>query len=115
MKASRLGILAFGLLLCGSVLAQQSDKGNIVGKDSYGRRAKAVDMTGKVSNDGNTFAEGRSQRVCFIKNVEMLKGYEGQEVVIRAKTALDAHVIQIISIKRQVSYRANWGDSAFRR
>lgn len=115
MKASRLGILAFGLLLCGSVLAQQSDKGNIVGKDSYGRRAKPVDMTGKVSNDGNTFVEGWSQRVCVIKNVDMLKGYEGQDVFVRAKIALEPNVIQVISIKRQVSYRANWGDSAFRR
>lgn len=109
MKISRLGTVVFGLLLLyGSVIAQESGPYKTV------RRTKQLDMTGRISRD-DTFVESRSQRVYVIKNLEMIKGYEGQEVAVRVSTATDRSVIEVISIKRQVSYTANWGDSAFRR
>ena len=115
MKVSRLGTLALGLLLCGSVLAQQRGPHNIVKNSSHDRRTKQIDMTGSISRDANRFVEGRTLRVYVVKNLEMIKGYEGQEVTVRVNTAVDRSVIQLLSIKRKVSYTANWGDSAFRR
>ena len=115
VKISRLGTLAFGLSLCGSILAQESNRPEIVKIGSHAGRTKQVHMTGTISNDGNTFVEAPSQWVWLIKDVGMLRGYEGQDVIVLGVKAPDPNVIQVISIKRQVSYRANWSDSAFRR
>lgn len=115
MEISRLRTLAFGLLLCGSVLAQESDRREVVKVSSHTAHTKQVHMIGTISNDGNTFVEAPNQRVWLINNPDMLEGYEGQDVLVRALAAPDPNVIQVISIKRQVSYRPNWGDSAFRR
>lgn len=113
VNISRLGVLAFVLLLCAGVLAQETAKP--AQQASHSRHTKIVRMAGKVSSDGTKFVEGASQRVWLVKNVEMLRGYEGQEANLRGQIAPETNAIQVLSIGAQVSYTANWGDSAFRR
>lgn len=113
MKISRLRVFACVLLLCAGVLAQETTKP--AQQASHSRHSKVVRMAGKVSSDGTKFVEGASQRVWLVKNVEMLKGYEGQEANLRGQVSPETNAIQVLSISPQVSYTANWGDSAFRR
>lgn len=115
MKISRLGTLAFVLLLGASVMAQDISTRQMAQKTSHSRQTKIVRLTGKVSDDGTRFVEGASQRVWLIKNLEMLKGYEGQLAILKGETVRDSNGLQVLSIAHQVSYAANWGDSAFRR
>jgi hypothetical protein len=96
-------------------MAQDISTRQMAQKTSHSRQTKIVRLTGKVSDDGTRFVEGASQRVWLIKNLEMLKGYEGQLAILKGETVRDSNGLQVLSIAHQVSYTANWGDSAFRR
>ena len=79
------------------------------------QHAKTIRISGKVSDDGTRFVQDKKQRVWFVSNLETLKGYEGQQVELRGRAAADTNLIQVLSIRGQVTYTANQRDSAFRR
>ncbi|HXZ31809.1 MAG TPA: hypothetical protein VEH30_05980 [Terriglobales bacterium] len=110
----KLPLLAItGVVLLGSLSLAAQDAANLQ-KTSPRQHAKAIRISGKVSDDGARFVD-TDQRVWLVTNPEMLKGYEGKQAAVRAQRGVDSNTIQVLSIKRPVSCTANWSDSAFRR
>ena len=107
--------LGFVLMLCICAYAQEIDKTAVVEKTSHPARTRSVRLYGKVGADGTKFVEKDSNRFWLVSNAEMLKGYEGQDTVVRGLIAGNGNMIQVQSIRPQISYTARWGDSAFRR
>ncbi len=81
----------------------------------HSQHAKTVRVSGKVSGDARLFADDSSQKLWVLTNSEMLKGFEGQSVVLRGRVGTESNQLHVLRVERQVSYTANWGDSAFRR
>jgi hypothetical protein len=106
-KLCLLATLGFVALATLSVAAQDMAK-------RPAQHAKTIRISGKVSDDGTKFVQ-ENQRVWIVTNLETLKGYEGQQVVLRGRSAADRNEIQVLSIRGQATYTANRGDSAFRR
>jgi hypothetical protein len=107
----RLNLVAvFGLV----VLAWLSVAAQDIAKPQKVPHAKTIRIAGKVSDDGTKFVD-TNQNVWLVTNLETLKGYAGQEAILRGRIGLDTNAIQVLSIKRLVTYTANWSDSAFRR
>ena len=115
MKALRLGIFALLVLLCASVAAQDTAKSGRAQKTPQSRQTRTVRVRGNISADGTRFVEAVNQKIWLIKNVDMCKGYEGQQAIVRGQIAPETSVIQVISISAQPTYSASWSDSAFRR
>jgi hypothetical protein len=96
-------------------LASVSMAAQAPGKQPKVPHSKAIRISGKVSEDGTRLVQETTEKVWLVTNPEVLKGFEGAQAVVRARRAADTNTIQVLSIKRPVSYTANWGDSAFRR
>jgi hypothetical protein len=114
MKRMMLAVLGFVVLGSLSLAGQGVAKPGSTPKASQTLHAKAIRISGRVSEDGTKFID-TNQNIWVVTNLETLKGYEGLDAVLRAYIGKDADTIQVISIKRQVTYTANSGDSAFRR
>ncbi|MBV8051759.1 MAG: hypothetical protein JOZ80_11260 [Acidobacteriaceae bacterium] len=84
-------------------------------KLSAGHTAKVIRVAGRLSNDGKTLSDERDHRVWKIANSDLLTGYEGQELMLRGRAGTEANWFEVMSVKAQRTYTANWGDSAFRR
>jgi hypothetical protein len=106
-----------GCMLLGSMslVGQDSSKPQINLKNSQARHAKAIRISGKVSDDGTRVVEDRNQKVWVIGNVDAMKGFEGQKAVLRGRTEPETNTIQVLSIQGLGTYSANSWDSAFRR
>lgn len=104
---------AVGVVVLGSLSIAAQDTANLQ-KSSQGQHGKAIRISGKVSDDGARFVD-TNQRVWLVTNPEVLKGYAGEQAAVRARRGADTNTIQVLSIKRPISYTANWSDSAFRR
>jgi len=110
-KPILLASMAVALMGCPSTWAQDATQAQI---SSHQNTGKLIRIVGKLSNDGGTFAD-TDRRVWAIANSEILKGYEGQELVLRGRVRREGNRLEVISVKPQLTYTANWGDSAFRR
>ena len=109
-KFGLLAVLGIVVLASLSIAAQ-----NVPQKASRAQPAKVIRISGKVSEDGTMFVQESNLKVWHVTNPETLKGYEGELAMIRGKLGTEANTVQLLSIERQASYTANWGDSAFRR
>jgi len=114
MKKLRVATVGLVVLASLSIAAQDMAKPDVQ-KTSPARHAKTVRISGKVSEDGTRFVEETSQKTWLITNLEMLKGHEGQQVALRGRIGPETNTMQVLSIRGQVTYTANSGDSAFRR
>jgi len=77
--------------------------------------AKAVTISGTVSNDGKTLVS-RQDDAWTISNADVLKGQEGREVTVKCRPDRVKHTIYVFFVKPlETKYLANNGDSAFRR
>ncbi|MGA8150271.1 MAG: hypothetical protein WB952_04925 [Terriglobales bacterium] len=77
--------------------------------------AKAVTLSGTISNDGKTFVSERDD-AWTIANADVVKGREGQQVVVKCSPDSARQSIHVFFVKpAETRYPANWGDSAFRR
>jgi hypothetical protein len=113
MKRS-LTMLGFMAMISISVAAQDTAKPDTLKKTAETWSQRTVRIVGKISDDGTSFIEEASHRVWRIENLAMLKGYEGQQAMLRGHVALNANMIQVLSVKSMVHY-TNWADSAFRK
>jgi pentapeptide MXKDX repeat protein len=64
---------AFSLLMCGVAVAQDTMKQDHMKAD---KAAKAVKITGKISDDGKTFVNDKDSKSWTISNPEEVKGHE---------------------------------------
>jgi hypothetical protein len=110
-KLSMLAALGLVVLVSLSVAAQDVPKPQDGSKTQH---VKAIRISGKVSDDGTRFVQDTNQKVWLVSNLETLKGYEGQQAVLRGRIE-DTNKIQVLSIRSLGTYTANSGDSAFRR
>lgn len=115
MKTLRLTAMGLIALVAVSVAAQDMAKLDTPKKTAVSWSAKTFQLIGKVSDDGTSLVEEATHRVWHIENLSKLKGYEGQRAMLRGHLALDANIIQVLSIKSMVGYTTNWADSAFRK
>jgi len=110
-KPILLASMAVILMGCLTTAAQDVAK---VQSSSHRRTGKLIRLSGKLSNNGETFAD-EAHRMWVIANSGILKGYEGQELVLRGRVESEANRLEVISAKPQPTVTANSGDSAFRR
>jgi hypothetical protein len=111
-KPILLASMAVALTLCLTTSAQDVTQAH---GSSHRKTGKLIRVSGKLSNTGETFADDTDHRIWVIANCQILKGYEGQELVLRGRAGPEANRLEVISVKPQATYTANWGDSAFRR
>jgi hypothetical protein len=108
MKRLVFSFAAAVLLLCAPGTATAQDKA---------ATPKAVSISGKVSDDGQTLVAENSQ-VWSVTNPGSLAGREGRHVKVKCRLSPGSHEIRVLSVRSvnaQATYVANKGDSAFRR
>lgn len=81
---------------------------------TWSASTKALSVSGKVSDDGTRFITDIDTEWA-INNSAALKGSEGRLVTIKCYVDPDKNTIQVLSVKRDARYTANYSDSAFRR
>jgi pentapeptide MXKDX repeat protein len=104
MKALKTMIAIFfsvALLTLGVASAQDN-----MGQDSMksdGMKADAakgaVDVKGKISDDGKTFVSDSDSKSWTIVNPEAVKGHEGHHVVLNAHVYADKGQVHVMSLK----------------
>jgi hypothetical protein len=60
--------------------------------------AKAVSLSGKISDDGKTFVD-KDNKSWTVSNPEALKGHEGHEVTLKAHEDAAKNEIHVVSVK----------------
>ena len=60
---------------------------------------KAVQVTGKVSDDGQTFESDKDSQTWTITNPDAVKGHEGHHVTLTAQVDADKSEVRVISLK----------------
>lgn len=104
------------LFLSSTAMAQNSASGSSKNTAAPHASAKAVIMSGVVSDDAKNFVSD-DNTIWTVSNPAVLMGHEGQEVSVKCQLA-EKNTIRVFSVKlgvREVHYAANKGDSAFRR
>ena len=59
----------------------------------------AVNVTGKISDDGKSFVSDKDGKSWTIKNPEAVKGHEGHHVVLNAHVYADKGEVHVMSLK----------------
>src|SRR5271169_1009229 len=87
---------ALSLLMCGVTVAQDTMKQDNMKADTS---AKAVKVTGKISDDGKTFVSDKDSKSWTISNPDAVKGHEGHHVALKARFSADKNEVDIVSLK----------------
>jgi pentapeptide MXKDX repeat protein len=87
---------ALSLLMCGIAVAQDAMKQDNMKADAS---AKAVKVTGKISDDGKTFVNDKDSKSWTISNPEAVKGHEGHHVTLTAHVYADKNEVHVMSLK----------------
>ena len=101
----KLMLLSFALALVMSVVAlaqdtmKQDDSMNHTGMKSEKMSKTAVSLSGKVSEDGNTFVGDKDGKSWKVSNPEVFKGHEGHHVKVKAHVDADKDEIHVASVK----------------
>ena len=61
--------------------------------------AKAVTLSGKISDDGKTLVSDKDNKSWTISNPDAVKGHEGHEVKVKAHEDAAKNEIHIVSLK----------------
>jgi hypothetical protein len=59
----------------------------------------AVNVTGKISDDGKSFVSDKDGKTWSIKNPEAVKGHEGHHVTLNAHVYADKGEVHVMSLK----------------
>jgi hypothetical protein len=105
------------VMLLMSVITVAQDMTNRENPSAPGTSAKAITISGKVSDDRSSLVSEKDT-TWAVSNPDALKGREGRQVTVRCLTNPDLHTIHVLSVKKgpsEMKYTANKGDSAFRR
>jgi hypothetical protein len=87
---------ALSLLMCGVTVAQYGTKQDDMKAD---KSAKAVKVTGKISDDGKTFVSDKDSKSWTIQNPDAIKGHEGHHVTLSAHVYADKGEVHVMSLK----------------
>lgn len=93
--------LCFALALTvGVAAAQDGMKNDDMSKDGMkADTAKAVPVTGKISEDGKMFVSDSDSKSWTIVNPEAVKGHEGHHVTLTAHVYPDKSEVHVMSLK----------------
>ena len=86
--------LALAILTFGVVAVAQDTMNN----DSMTSK-KAIDVKGKISDDGKTFVSDKDGKSWTIVNPDAIKGHEGHHVVLNAHVYPDKNQVHVMSLK----------------
>jgi pentapeptide MXKDX repeat protein len=101
----KLLLLSFALALVMSVVAVAQDtmKQDDATKHDTMKSEKmskgAINLAGKVGDDGTTFVGDTDSKSWKVSNPEALKGHEGHHVKVRAQVDADKDEIHVTSVK----------------
>lgn len=87
---------ALSLLMCGVTVAQDTMKQDNMKADTS---AKAVKVTGKISDDGKTFVSDKDGKSWTISNPDAVQGHEGHHVTLTAHVYVDKGEVHVMSLK----------------
>ncbi|HWX53369.1 MAG TPA: hypothetical protein VN176_02135 [Verrucomicrobiae bacterium] len=76
--------------------------------------AKGVNLSGKVSDDGQTFLTDDDNK-WIVSNAGALKGQEGRYVTVKCRMDLTRRAIHVLSVHQDQAELKYTGDSAFHR
>jgi pentapeptide MXKDX repeat protein len=85
-----------GLLSLGVASAQDNMQNDSMKADAS---KKAIDVKGKISDDGKTFVADKDGKSWTIINPEAVKGHEGHHVVLNAHVYADKMQVHVMSLK----------------
>ena len=87
---------ALSLIMCGVTVAQDTMKQDNMKSDSS---AKAVKVTGKISDDGKMFVNDKDGKSWTISNPDAVKGHEGHHVTLTAHVYADKNEVHVMALK----------------
>ena len=87
---------ALALLTFGVASAQDNMQNDNMKADAS---KKAVQVTGKVSDDGKTFVSDADSKNWTITNPDAVKGHEGHHVTLTAHVYADKNEVHVMSLK----------------
>jgi hypothetical protein len=87
---------ALALLPFGVASAQDNMQNDNMKADAS---KKAVQVTGKVSDDGKTFVSDKDSKSWTITNPDAVKGHEGHHVTLTAHVYEDKNEVHVMSLK----------------
>ena len=96
MKKLMTVCFALALLTFGVASAQDSMQNDSMKADAS---KKAVQVTGKVSDDGKTFVTDTDSKSWTITNPAAVKGHEGHHVTLTAQCNADKNEVHVMSLK----------------
>ena len=83
------------LLTVGEASAQDTMKNDSMKTDS----SKAIQVTGRISDDGKMFVSDKDSKSWTIKNPDAIKGHEGHHVTLTAHVYPDKNEVHVMSLK----------------
>jgi pentapeptide MXKDX repeat protein len=87
---------AVALLTVGVASAQDTMQNDTMKADAS---KKAVQVTGKISDDGKTFVGDTDSKSWTISNPDAVKGHEGHHVILTAHVYADKNEVHVMSLK----------------
>jgi hypothetical protein len=87
---------ALALLTFGVASAQDNMQNDNTKADAS---KKAVQVTGKISDDGTTFVSDKDSKSWTIANPDAVKGHEGHHVTLTAHVYADKGQVHVVSLK----------------
>ena len=102
MKKLMLISFAFALLVSTMAMAKNGAPQDAAKQDTMKAEkasTKAVNLSGKVGEDGKTFTNDKDGKSWAVSNPEVFKGHEGHEVSVKAHVDAAKSEIHVISVK----------------
>jgi len=94
----KLMTICFALVLLTSVVAVAQD--NMQNDNMKADASKnAVQVTGKIGDDGKTFVSDTDSKSWTITNPDAVKGHEGHHVTLTAHVYADKNEVHVMSLK----------------
>src|ERR1700687_3284723 len=87
---------ALALITFGVASAQDNMQNDNMKADAS---SKAVQVTGKISDDGKTFVSDKDSKSWTISNPDAVKGHEGHHVTLTAHVDADKSEVHVVSLK----------------
>ena len=87
---------AVALLIFGVASAQDTMHNDNMKADAS---KKAVQVTGKIGDDGKTFVSDKDGKSWTIANPDAVKGHEGHHVILTAQVDADKNEVNVTSLK----------------
>jgi hypothetical protein len=96
-----LALLTLGV--ASGVASAQYDKQNDNMKNDNMKTdsSKAIQITGKVSDDGKMFVKDKDSKSFTIANPDAVKGHEGHHVTLTAHVDADKNEVHVMSLKME--------------